>query len=52
MLSYDQPTLVCAEVQETGSANMVTISSYYEGCVPVLIMNLFPNLTLMYKQDK
>ena len=45
------PTALCVEVQETGSTNVITISSYFEGCTPVRIINLFPNLTLMFRQD-
>ena len=44
--------MICVETQETGSSNIITFSSYYDGCVPVLIINLLPTLVLMYKQDR
>ena len=42
---------VCVEVQETQSSTLITFSSYYDGCAPVQVVNLFPEVTLSFRQD-
>ena len=42
---------MCLEVQETESANVVTFSPYYHGCVPLLVINHFCDLSLRFAQN-
>eukprot|EP00731_Ephydatia_muelleri_P033896 Em0041g9a len=52
VLQLNEPAVaLCVEVQETGSSNMITFSNYYPGCLPVLIINHFPDLALLYGQS-
>ena len=46
---YQVPALI-VDIQVTGSANIVTFSSYYEGCVPIQLVN-DTEYTLEFKQD-
>ena len=47
---YIQIPAVVVDVQVTGSANIVTFSPYYVGCVPLLLVN-DTELTIEFKQD-
>lgn len=41
---------VVVDVQVTGSANIITFSPYYIGCVPLLLVN-DTDFTIMLRQD-
>ena len=50
-LNSPQVVALCVEVQESEAANVITFTPYYPGCVPVQIINHFPDLTLQFSQD-
>lgn len=48
--SHVQVVAVCLEVQEAESATVITFSPYHQGCVPLLLINHFPDVSLRFAQ--
>jgi len=46
-----QVLALCVEVQESESANIVSFSPYYPGCIPLLVINHFSDLSLRFAQS-
>ena len=42
---------VCVDIQESESAIITSFTSYYPGCVPVQIINHFPDTAVKFCQE-
>ncbi|CAI8053010.1 Vacuolar protein sorting-associated protein 13A (Fragment) [Geodia barretti] len=47
----DEIQVVCVDIQESESAIITSFTPYYPGCVPVQIINHFPDVTIQFMQD-
>ena len=46
-----QPTALIVDIQETDSSNIISVSTYYENCTPVQLINLLTDATILFRQD-
>jgi vacuolar protein sorting-associated protein 13A/C len=47
----EEPLAVCVDLQSTENSHVITVSSYYDSCAPVVFVNLLQDATIIFQQD-